>query len=445
MPREYDSDKVVMDVMEELRALQEGGRPMTGGVSGPGRAPLNVSYQEGVRNRLTDIKAGVRKVFPAPSPEQTRQDAIIGERMNIQRLAERETAASRLAGVFGRKPAEAVAPIPAAVPVPDDTPSTIVPIATPQVSPGVTRPAEPVSGKPSPFDKWTKGGWTKAGKEGITPLGSQPSVYRVTKGVGEGWEKPGSTLIEGMGIPELRKSPEQIEKEKLIISGGARPGGGVGGETLKAEPLKADTSGIDAQIKTIRGNSANYTSSGRLRRGILSQVVELEKAKATVQSAAQGHGVQRRGQDITGKYYDAMSRADERKARIEEGKLAETTRYHNILAESGKDKRESDRTIKEEAQNLRRSQSFDAVLKTFGAYEDVYGNKDTHPAVAIFKLVDSGAIGIIPEEWKPLADKMIADMRAFVKTQKAAKSTLSDSELKLEFYNQLRGIKGVEK
>ena len=110
MAREYNNDKVVQDVLEEMRALQGGGRPMAGGVSGPGRTPL--TYQEGVRNRLTDIGAGVetgvQKVFPAPSPEQTRQSGIIGERMNIQRLAERETAANRLAGVFRRKPAEAI-------------------------------------------------------------------------------------------------------------------------------------------------------------------------------------------------------------------------------------------------------------------------------------------------------------------------------------------------
>ena len=233
-------------------------------------------------------------------------------------------------------------------------------------------------------------------------------------------------------------------------------------DTMKADKFRQESiDKIDARIAAIESDPKTVSRKKHTlindllgkRMTLVGQDVVAGGVKEGQEVQREGFGVQRRGQDITkrgqditGKHYEAMSVTEERKARIEDKKLGETSRYHDILAEEAKERRQSNEAIRTEANRLKDEGKFDTLIDRFGSYEDIYGAKGKDPNIAIFKLIDSGYdVNAFPKEWKPTADKMIADMKAFVKAQKAAKSKLSDSELKVEFYNQLRGIKGVNK
>jgi hypothetical protein len=51
---------------------------------------------------------------------------------------------------------------------------------------------------------------------------------------------------------------------------------------------------------------------------------------------------------------------------------------------------EANKETRKEATRVREQQGEDALIKTFGQYEDSAGNKDINPSIAMFKLIDSG-------------------------------------------------------
>jgi hypothetical protein len=107
---------------------------------------------------------------------------------------------------------------------------------------------------------------------------------------------------------------------------------------------------------------------------------------------------------------------------------------------------EANKETRKEATRVREQQGEDALIKTFGQYEDSAGNKDINPSIAMFKLIDSGYdTSTLSKQWQATANLVKAGFKEFVDAQRKAGTKATPAELKSAYYDQLRGIKGVKK
>ena len=104
------------------------------------------------------------------------------------------------------------------------------------------------------------------------------------------------------------------------------------------------------------------------------------------------------------------------------------------------------RESKKEATEIRRTEGENSLIRTFGAYETLTGEKGVNPAVAMFKLIDSGYdIGTLSKQWQATANQVKSNFKAFVQAQRETGSKATPEELKNMFYIQLTGGIKVKK
>jgi hypothetical protein len=249
--------------------------------------------------------------------------------------------------------------------------------------PAVTQTMATEKSTPPTEGWWTKEGWGVSGKGGQTPLGSQPTATRITRGT----EAEPATLLEAQGIRELQKSPEQIAREQQIVSGGA------------TSSLRVDTSGIDSRISAIQRDPNMQAPGGGLKGGAINQIVELEKAKQTAITGSEGHGVTAQGHKVA-----AEASMDYRKSQLE------ATRERNQLLHQ-------DLQLKlSQQKDIAAQKALETSLSRFAVHEADPMNptdKAVNMRATYFNVFDSGtkphpsiadAVGQVGNEYKTYRD-----------------------------------------
>ena len=215
-------------------------------------------------------------------------------------------------------------------------------------------------------------------------------------------------------------------------------------EPATPQAPKADFGVIDNMIERIQNDPKNIhpiskTLSDSARHDIVAlmqQRAHLQASELTGQFGVKGHEVTaeatREGHGLAAK----------ERVSLEKDKLAETVRYHDILDMNAKDKLVSDKFLREEAIKLRDTQGEDSLMKTYGQFENSLGEKGYHPAVAIFKLIDSGYdVDTLSKQWKATANQVREGFRAYALKAKVANPKLTPAQIKAAYYDELRGAK----
>jgi hypothetical protein len=199
--------------------------------------------------------------------------------------------------------------------------------------------------------------------------------------------------------------------------------------------------GLDAQIKDLSDTRGPIPpgEKAKMINDLLAKKMELVGRDVQAGSASEGFGVTREGHAAQN-----ASTRESAKERVAQSKatLAETSRYHDILAMGAKDKRDNDKFMREEANRLRDTQGEDALMRTYGGFTDAAGEKSVHPSIAIFKLIDSGYdVGTMSKQWQATANQVREGFRAFALKAKAANPKFTPAQIKAAYYDELRGAK----
>jgi hypothetical protein len=178
--------------------------------------------------------------------------------------------------------------------------------------------------------------------------------------------------------------------------------------------------------------SGGWVKTGGLKKNVLDTIERLR-----------GHQAGLEGHKITAEASKAGHElAAKERVGLERDKLAETVRYHDILKMNTKDKADQDKFLREEALSLRKSQGEDATIKMFGQYTNTMGETAYHPAIAVFKMIDSGYdTNTLSPQYRSIADRLRAQFKDYAIAQKKANPKLTPAQIKGAFYEELRGVK----